>query len=36
MYGYSMGFGRADHTKAVDKLKNVYKDYEIGWSNDGY
>ena len=36
VYGYSMGFGRADHTKAVAELEKVYKDYKIEWSNDGY
>ena len=36
VYGYSMGFGRADHTKAVAELKKVYQDYEIEWSNEGY
>ncbi|KAF7634097.1 hypothetical protein Mgra_00006517 [Meloidogyne graminicola] len=36
VYGYSQGFGRADHTKAVDLLKKRYPDYKIDWSNDGY
>ena len=36
VYGYSMGFGRADHTKTVEVLKASYPEYEIEWSNDGY
>ena len=36
VYGYSMGFGRADHTKAVAILKEKYHDYNIEWSNEGY
>ena len=38
VYGYSMGFGRADHTKVVEVLKQQakYSDYTIEWSNDGY
>lgn len=30
------GFGRADHQKSVDVLKEKYTDYEITFSNDGY
>jgi len=36
VYGYSVGFGLADHTKTVEVLKKKYPDYEIEWSNDGY
>ena len=36
VYGYSMGFGRADHTKTVEVLTQRYPDYKIEWSNDGY
>ncbi len=36
VYGYSMGFGRADHTKTVELLKEAYPGYEIEWSNEGY
>ena len=36
VYGYSMGFGRADHTKTVEVLQSHYSDYQIEWSNDGY
>ena len=37
VYGYSVGFGRADHTKTVAVLRNKYgPDYKIEWSNEGY
>jgi len=36
VYGYSMGFGKANHEKAVEILKTKYPDYEIIWSDDGY
>jgi len=37
VYGYSMGYGKADHTVAVDLLKKEYKDYNsITFSNEGY
>ena len=36
VYGYSVGFGRADHTKTVEVLKTTFPDYKIEWSNDGY
>ena len=36
VYGYSVGFGRADHTKTVDVLKAYYPDYRIEWTNEGY
>ena len=36
VYGYSMGYGRADHKITVAKLKNHYAGYNITWSNDGY
>ncbi|XP_065918188.1 14 kDa phosphohistidine phosphatase-like [Dysidea avara] len=37
VYGYSMGFGRADHTIAVEKLKKHYPDYnQITFKNEGY
>jgi len=36
VYGYSMGFGRADHTKTVEVLQKKYPDYNIEWSDDGY
>ncbi|XP_035463850.1 14 kDa phosphohistidine phosphatase [Scophthalmus maximus] len=36
VYGYSMGFGRANHAVTTEKLKVRYPDYEVTWSNDGY
>jgi phosphohistidine phosphatase len=37
VYGYSMGFGRADHSIAVEKLKVKFSDYEsIDFKNEGY
>ena len=37
VYGYSMGFGLADHSVSVEVLKAKYPDYtSITFSNDGY
>ncbi|XP_037401965.1 14 kDa phosphohistidine phosphatase isoform X1 [Pygocentrus nattereri] len=36
VYGYSMGFGRANHAVSTEKLKVRYPDYEITWANEGY
>ena len=36
VYGYSVGFGKADHTKTVEKLKEAYPNYTITWSDEGY
>uniref|UniRef100_A0A914E2L7 Sex-regulated protein janus-B n=1 Tax=Acrobeloides nanus TaxID=290746 RepID=A0A914E2L7_9BILA len=36
VYGYSQGFGQADHQKSVDILKTKYPDYSISFSNEGY
>lgn len=37
VYGYSMGYGRADHTIAVSVLKDAFPTYtDITYSNDGY
>lgn len=37
VYGYSMGFGRADHSLTVGLLKAKYPDYSsITFSNEGY
>ncbi len=37
VYGYSQGYGRADHQIAVDALKLAYPHYtSITFSNDGY
>ena len=38
IYGYSYGFGLADHalSKAVVETDDRYNDYDITWSNEGY
>jgi len=37
VFGYSMGFGRADHSIATDLIKKKYPSYtDITWNNDGY
>ena len=36
VYGYSVGYGKADHTKSVELLKKHYPSYQIEWSDDGY
>lgn len=36
VYGYSQGFGKADHEISVAILKEVYPDYEITWTDEGY
>ncbi|KAJ7410889.1 hypothetical protein BTVI_51898 [Pitangus sulphuratus] len=35
VYGYSVGFGRADHAVTTEKLKAEYPDYEITWADEG-
>ena len=36
VYGYSMGFGKANHQKTGEILKRRYPDYTIDWSDEGY
>ena len=37
VYGYSQGYGRADHTIAVTLLKKKYPSYkDVTYSNEGY
>ncbi|EGT39620.1 hypothetical protein CAEBREN_04563 [Caenorhabditis brenneri] len=36
VYGYSQGYGQADHTIAVGILQKKYPGYNIHFSNDGY
>ncbi|XP_023707966.1 14 kDa phosphohistidine phosphatase [Cryptotermes secundus] len=36
VYGYSQGFGKADHEVAVGLLKKKYTDYSISCSDEGY
>jgi len=37
VYGYSQGYGKADHSISTELLKNHYPNYEdISWSDEGY
>lgn len=37
IFGYSQGFGRADHSIAEKLVKEKYPNYnDISWSNEGY
>lgn len=37
IYGYSQGFGTADHTITEKLIKEKFSDYtDIQWSNEGY
>lgn len=37
VYGYSLGFGRANHARVVEILKTAYpQDYTFEWSDEGY
>ncbi|XP_069465854.1 14 kDa phosphohistidine phosphatase [Ambystoma mexicanum] len=36
VYGYSMGFGRADHSVSTGKIKSKYPGYTVTWGNEGY
>lgn len=37
IFGYSQGFGRADHTISHKLVKEKYSNYtDISWSNEGY
>lgn len=37
MYGYSQGYGKADHSITCELLKKAYPNYEdIKWSDEGY
>jgi len=36
VYGYSQGFGRADHSITCKVLRTKYPDYTIEWNNEGY
>ena len=36
VYGYSMGFGRADHSKTVDIIKSKLPNANVSWNNEGY
>lgn len=36
VYGYSQGYGKADHQLSVSILKKKYLDYIISFSDEGY
>ncbi|KAI5706550.1 hypothetical protein M8J76_012085 [Diaphorina citri] len=36
VYGYSQGFGKADHSITKQVLAEKYTDYTIDWSDEGY
>jgi len=36
VFGYSQGYGKADHTLTVEILKRAYPSHEISYSNEGY
>jgi len=36
VYGYSVGYGQADHAVTCEILKTYYPDYTTEWNNDGY
>ncbi len=36
VYGYSMGFGRADHSKTTALIKEAFPGIDVEWSNEGY
>uniref|UniRef100_A0A8C8RHV6 14 kDa phosphohistidine phosphatase n=1 Tax=Pelusios castaneus TaxID=367368 RepID=A0A8C8RHV6_9SAUR len=36
VYGYSVGFGRAEHAVSTKILQTEYPDYEVTWADEGY
>lgn len=36
VFGYSQGFGKADHEVSVGLIKRVYPEYQVTWSDEGY
>jgi len=36
IYGYSVGYGQADHATTCKILKTYYRDYTVEWNNEGY
>lgn len=36
VYGYSVGYGRADHSLACEALRRAFPTYTVEWSDDGY
>lgn len=36
VYGYSMGFGKANHSISTEKIKLKYPGYTVTFADDGY
>ena len=36
VYGYSIGFGRPDHSIAADAIKTQFPNLKVDWNDDGY
>jgi phosphohistidine phosphatase len=36
VYGYSQGYGKADHAKTKELLSKTYANYNIEWTDEGY
>lgn len=36
IYGYSVGFGRANHSITCQLVKKQFPDYTVEWNNSGY
>ena len=36
IFGYSQGFGRADHEVTHKFVQDAFPDYEVAWNNEGY
>jgi len=36
IYGYSVGYGKPDHSITQSILQGLFPDYDITWSDDGY
>ncbi|XP_075689606.1 14 kDa phosphohistidine phosphatase-like [Rhinoderma darwinii] len=34
IFGESTGYGKADHSITAEKLKNIYREYEVVWSDE--
>lgn len=36
IYGFSYGFGKADHARTSALCKQAFPDYAVSWSDEGY
>jgi len=36
VYGYSIGFGRPDHSIAADAIQEEFPDLKVDWNDEGY